>query len=102
MLAPLVSAGQGTRSWQRLTGATSQSSTELETGTYATIQNGSVAIRVRWTGSAGTAVTTDWIIPAYGRFDWSTDDNTKFVNAIAADGTSTFELHVASTSVRGV
>ncbi len=103
VLAPLVSgSGQGSRSWQRLQGSTSQSTTELDVGTYATIQNSSTAaIRVRWTGSASTAVSTDWPIPVGGRWDWSVDDDTKFV-AVIGEGGATFEALVASTSTRGV
>lgn len=101
ILAPLVTGtGQGSRSWQRLTGSTSQSSTELDQGTYATLQNGSVAIRVRWTSSAGTAVSTDWVIGPYGRFDWIVDGDTSFVNAIG-DGGATFECFIAVTCLRG-
>jgi hypothetical protein len=102
--APLVTgtSGHGTRAWQRLTGTTSQSSTELDEGCYHTLQVGATAVRVRWTASAGTAVTTDWYLPAGARVDWTTDGITKFVNAIAADGTSSFEVFVAASSGRGV
>lgn len=101
ILAPLTS-GQGSRTVQRLTGTTSQSTTELDVGTYATIKNaGTAQIRVRWTSSSGTAVTTDWPLSGGERFDWYVDDDTKFVNVIGEGGAS-FEAQIASTSLRGV
>lgn len=102
ILAPLVTGtGQGSRSWQRLAGSTSQSSTELDQGTYHTIQNDTgTPIRVRWTATSDTAVTTDWCIGPYGRLDWLVDGDTKFVNVIG-DASAAFECHVAATCLRG-
>lgn len=97
------SGASGATAAQRLagTGATgAENTTALAGGEMATLLVGATAVRVRWGGSSSVeADTTDPILPAYGRFDWMVDAAADdFVSVQAADGTSSFEAWVWTSS----
>lgn len=103
----LVPSGDATAPYdeQRLanTGTTeSVNATSLVIGSMATLVVGGVAVRVRWRGTGGLATqvaTTQQIVPAYGRIDWTVVSNrSAFVYVEAADGASAYEAWVWSSS----
>lgn len=100
MRAP--SGASGATAAQRLsgTGATgAENSTALTAGEMATLLVGATAVRVRWGSSASVeADTTDPILAAYARFDWMVSSSDTFVSVQAADGSSSFEAHVWTSS----
>lgn len=100
ILAPHV-GGAGTRAPQRITGSTSSVafSTQLESGKYATLKNSAdTPIAVRWGSSSPTAEVTDVELGTGESFRWAVDTESSFVACIAADGTSTFEAWLWTSS----
>jgi hypothetical protein len=103
----IVPSGDATAPYdeQRLanTGTTeSSNATGLVVGSMATLVVGGVAVRVRWRGSAGLATqvaTTQQIVPAYGRIDWTVlKGKSEYVYVEAADAASAYEAWVWSSS----
>lgn len=99
-----VGGGSFPRAYDRLanTGTTEDSNAaKLPEGAMATILVGAAAVRfsLRATLAAATQVaTTDPIIPAYGRFDWTVTPDTTVIYVEAADGSSAYEAWVWSSS----
>lgn len=83
----------------RITGTTSQQATVLPVGRMATIiVSDAVGVRFRFDSSAATALSTDMMIAAGGRFDWLVTEQTKHVAGISGDGATTFEAWVFTSS----
>jgi len=87
----------------RLTGTTGEDSpaSKLRVGCMATILNGGQAIRFSLRGAlAGSAqvATTDPIIPANGRFDWTVTPGTTVPYVESEDASTSFECWVWQSS----
>ncbi len=99
-----VGGGTFPRAYDRLanTGTTEDSNAaQLPEGPMATILVGAAAVRfsLRKTLAQATQVaTTDPIIPAYGRFDWTVTEETRVIYIEAADGASAYEAWVWASS----
>lgn len=102
-MAPLAS-GSTARTIQRLAaagGTSSAISVPMTPGSYASIVNSSsTPIAIRFGTSAPTAVTTDLELGSNGRFDWYVEEDTMYVAAIAADGSTAYECWVFGSSVK--
>ena len=84
------------------TGTTEDSTASLMTnGRFATLLAGDTAIRFTLRGTVGVAgqvATTDRILAANQRFDWTVTDGTAGVYVEAADGSSAYEAWVWQSS----
>ena len=75
--------------------------TALTVGAQATLQVGAGSVRVTWDNdSAGASKvgTTDLLLPAGGRFDWTVETHTRYVHVEAGDGSSAYEAWVWQSS----
>lgn len=73
--------------------------TALGPGCLATLMVGAEAIRINFgAATAPTVATTDLIVPAYGRFDWTVEAQSCFVSIEAADGAAAYEAWVWTSS----
>lgn len=73
--------------------------TALGAGCLATVMVGAAAIRINFGSVTGpTVATTDLIVPAYGRFDWTVEAESCFVSIEAADGAAAYEAWVWTSS----
>jgi hypothetical protein len=84
------------------TGSTeSHNTTALAEGTQAALIVGSVPVRFRMRSAAGlsnvisaTGTTAAVVLPAYGRFDWEVQTETKYCYVQAADNSTAYEAWV--------
>lgn len=77
-----------------------ENATALSTGQMATLLVGGTAVRCGWGATSGgaEAAATGPILGPYSRFDWMVSASNAFVSVEAADGSSTFEAHVWTSS----
>ena len=104
MLAP-IAGGTAPRAEQSLSGTgttEATNTTALSTGSFATIKNGPVAVRVAFLsapgGGSSVSPTEPFVLGAYEAFNWIAEVGTKHVAIEAYDGATAYIASVWTSS----